>query len=102
MGLLDLSKINLNIETDSKPLWSVVLGDYRYVLYTTHKALVFKGEAEEPSYEITPIGCSCPGDRYSQNACKHRKAVSFLGDGSFQAPEDAWSTDVTQGDTLFD
>lgn len=86
MSLINLSELNLNIDQDAKPVWSVTLGDYRYILYSTNKALVFKGENKEPSYEITPVGCSCPGDRYSSNACKHRKAISYLGDGSAAPP----------------
>ena len=40
-----------------------------------------------PRYEITPIGCSCPADRYRSDACKHRGVVSFLGDGSSGSPD---------------
>ena len=82
MGFLNLSELNIEVDNDSFPMWSIIVGDYRYVLYSTSKALVFKGDNEEPSYEVTSVGCTCPGDRYSSNACKHRKAISFLGDGS--------------------
>lgn len=86
MGFVSLTELSLDIDSNSKPLWSIVVDEYRYVLYSTNKALVFKGDNKEPSYEITPIGCSCPGDRYNNNACKHRKIVSFLGDGSAAPP----------------
>lgn len=87
MGVLNLSELNLEVDAGS-PMWSVSVGDYRYVLYTTGKALVFKGDNSEPSYEVTPVGCTCPGDRYSSNPCKHRKALTFLGDGSAAPPEE--------------
>jgi len=81
MGVLNLSDLNLEVDS-GHPMWSVMAGDYRYVLYTTGKALVFKGDNREPSYEVTQVGCTCPGDRYSSNPCKHRKALTYIGDGS--------------------
>ena len=82
MSLIHLSELNIEVEKDAQPLWSIIVGDYRYVLYSTNRALVFKGDNREPSYEVTAISCTCPGDRYSSNACKHRKTITFLGDGS--------------------
>jgi len=87
MALVNFSELNLSIDQDSKPLWSIMIDKYRYVLYSTNKALVFKDEDKEPSYEVTPIGCSCPADRYRSDACKHRKTISFLGDGGSGTPE---------------
>ena len=86
MNFLDLSKDSLEIGPDSKPLKTVVEGNYKYVLYSTLNALVFKGDSEEPSYEITPAGCSCPADRYRNDTCKHRKFVLSLGDESATPP----------------
>lgn len=86
MALINLSEINLEVDSASTPMWSITLDGYRYVLYSTYKVLIFKNDAKEPSYEITPVGCSCPGDRYSNSTCKHRKIVSFLGDGSAAPP----------------
>lgn len=88
MSFLDLSTLNLEAVSDSVPQWSVKTGEYRYVLYSTGKALVFKGDSQEPSYEVTPLGCTCPGDRYNSNPCKHRKALTFIGDGSSTPPEE--------------
>jgi len=86
MGFLDLSKDSLDIRHDSQPMKIVEDGAYRYVLYSTEKALVFKGGNEEPSYEITPVGCSCPADRYRNDVCKHRKFILALGDSSSGTP----------------
>jgi len=86
MSLVHLSELNIEVEQDTRPMWSIIVGDYRYVLYSTNKALVFKGENKEPSYEVTAISCTCPGDRYSSNACKHRKTITYLGDGSVVPP----------------
>lgn len=86
MGLVNLSELDLAIDQGSKPIWSIIVGDYRYILYSTNKALVYKGNSTEPSYEITPVGCTCPSDRYSSEACKHQKVLSFLGDGSAVPP----------------
>ena len=86
MNLFDLNTQEINSVDESLPLWSIKVGDYQYILYTTNKALVFKGENKEPVYEITSLGCTCPGDRYSSNACKHRKVISFIGDGSAVPP----------------
>lgn len=94
MSLVDLSSLNLDVEGTAVPQWSVKVGDYRYVLFTTGKALVFKGGSEEPSYEITPLGCSCPGDRYNSNPCKHRKAITYLGDGSAVPPEEGTTVEA--------
>ena len=96
MSLVNLSELSLNIDDDSKPVWSIIVGDYRYILYSTNKALVFKGDNKEPSYEITPVGCSCPGDRYSSNSCKHRKVISYLGDGSAVPPVEGTTVGAKQ------
>ena len=96
MSLVNLSELNLNIDDNSTPVWSVIVGDYRYILYSTNKALIFKGLSKEPSYEITPVGCSCPGDRYSSNPCKHRKVISFLGDGSAVPPIEGTTVKTNQ------
>ena len=95
MGVLNLSELNLEVDA-GHPTWSVMVGDYRYVLYTTGKALVFKGQNIEPSYEVTPVGCTCPGDRYSSNPCKHRKALTYLGDGSAVPPEEGTTVRVRE------
>lgn len=102
MSLVNLSELNLNIDQDSRPVWSIIVGDYRYVLYSTNKALVFKGENNEPSYEITPVGCSCPSDRYKNDACKHRKIISFIGDGSAVPPEEGTTVRAKEGNTPVD
>jgi len=86
MNFLDLSKDSIEIGPDSKPSKIVEEGNYRYVLYSTSTALVYKGDAQEPSYEITPTGCSCPADRYRNDTCKHRKFVLALGDSSSGIP----------------
>lgn len=86
MALFNLSDIDISDGGDGQPVQTVIAGEYRYVMYKTGKALVFKGENKEPSYEVTPMGCTCPGDRYSSNPCKHRKAISYLGDGSAVPP----------------
>ena len=105
MAVVSLSDISLETKEESRPQWSVVVGTYRYVLYNDGRALVYKGESTEPNYEITRLGCSCPADRYRSDACKHRKAISFLGDsGTFESSEDEnaevveESTDPTEVD----
>lgn len=100
MSLVDLSKINLDGAGESKPLWSVVVGDYRYVLYTDNKVAVYKGESSVPAYHIDAISCSCPGDRYSKSMCKHRKAVQFLGDAVADEPVKADSSIASADDIL--
>ena len=96
MALIDISNIDLDSDGDSRPLWTVVADGYKYVLFTNHKALVYKGDNEEPSYEVTPVGCSCPGDRYSSNLCKHRKALLYIGDGSAVPQEEDTSVSVKE------
>lgn len=84
MGLIDLSELGI----DSEPTATVVDGNYSYVVYPGGRALVFKGESKEPSYEITPSGCSCPAARYRTDVCKHQKFVLGLGDSSSGNPQD--------------
>jgi len=100
MSLFNLTELNIEVDQNSQPMWSIVVGDYRYVLFSTNKALVFKGENQEPSYEITPVGCTCPGDRYSSNSCKHRKTISFLGDGSTAPPVEGIAARAKQSDEV--
>ena len=89
-NLIDISSANVGESVDSsRPLWEVPIGNYRYVLFGVNKVLVYKGDAEAPTYEITNFSCSCPGDRYNANPCKHRKAISYLGDGSPSTPPTA-------------
>jgi hypothetical protein len=102
LNLINISELNIEVDAGSKPMWSIVVGDYRYVLFSTNKALIFKGDNQEPSYEVTPVGCTCPGDRYSSNACKHRKAISFIGDGSAEPPVEDTSVRANQPDISFD
>jgi hypothetical protein len=64
------------------PLWSFEKDGYRIVLFSKNKFLIYKNEEEEPSYEVTALGCSCPADKYRSEMCKHRKLASFVGDGS--------------------
>jgi len=97
MGFVNLSELDIEVEAGSKPLWSVIIGDYRYVLYSAGKALVYKGDSREPSYEVSPVGCTCPGDRYSSNPCKHRKAISYIGDGSAAPPIEDTAVRVKEG-----
>ena len=78
---MDLSSIDI-----STPLWQLNFDGYRYVLFSENKVLVYKGDKQEPSYEITSIGCSCPSDRYRSDMCKHRKVISWIGDGSSGIP----------------
>lgn len=87
MGLLDLSQDSLDIGPDATPTQVVADGNYRYALYTAGRALVYKGESQEPSYEITSAGCSCPASKYRSDVCKHRKFVLGLGDSSSGTPE---------------
>lgn len=88
MGIIDLSDYELEIEPNSQPTGTVVEGNYKYVLYSGGRALVYKGDNKEPSYEISPSGCSCPAARYRTDVCKHQKFVLGLGDGSSGNPQD--------------
>jgi hypothetical protein len=63
------------------PMWEVSIGEYRYVLYSGNRAQVFKGDSSVPAYEVTESGCSCPAAQYGNTACKHRAAISWVGDG---------------------
>jgi hypothetical protein len=49
---------------------------YRYEFHSD-RALVFKGDSDEPSYTITFAGCDCPAAAYGKRPCKHEKALSF-------------------------
>ncbi len=88
MGIIDLSTDSLEIGSDSVPTGTHVEGNYKYVTYTGGRALVYKGDSKEPSYEITPAGCSCPAAKYRSDICKHRKYVLGLGDSSSGNPQD--------------
>lgn len=96
MGIVNITDLNTSIDVASKPVWSVAIDGYRYILYSTNKALIFKGENKEPSYEVTSFGCSCPGDRYSDKPCKHRKQLQYLGDGSAVPPIEGTAVKVKQ------
>jgi hypothetical protein len=101
MGLFDLSDLDID-GSGTEPTKSVKDGAYTYEFYPAGKVLVYKGEQEVPSYEVTPMGCTCPGDRYSSNPCKHRKMVSSLGDGSAVPPvEDTAVRAKETSDDLF-
>lgn len=86
------------------PLWRITIEDYHYVLYSGQKALVFKGESSIPAYEITSTGCNCQAAMYGNANCKHRQAISWVGDGGFTPPspvEKAGNT-PSELDTILD
>jgi len=74
--------LRLDVMDDATPVWEVYLDGYKYVLFSKDKVLVYKDGAQEPTYEVSSLGCTCPADKYRSEACKHRKLALFVGDSS--------------------
>lgn len=62
-------------------IFSVTLDGYRYE-FCPDRALVYKGDATEPSYRITAAGCDCPSAAYGKRPCKHEKPITFRSDST--------------------
>jgi hypothetical protein len=77
-----------DLEGPSGPhlIWEATIGDYRYEFHPK-SALVFKGDAVKPSYEITNAGCDCPSAVYGNRPCKHEKPIKYRSDGMVREDE---------------
>lgn len=102
--IIDLSQ-DFENHNGSRLVWEVVIGGYRYELFSNNHALVYKGEATKHSYEITVSGCNCPSALYGKHPCKHEAPLAYKGDGveSVVAPDSDDSVLVDDaGDILSD
>ena len=80
MPIIDITQANDDL-SGYVPLWDVSIEGYRFELYSGNRVLVYKGDSSVPAYEVTEEGCTCRAAQYGNTNCKHRSAISWVGDG---------------------